>query len=47
MIVNHNYREMQLPFTTVPFEEMSKKQAMQYLNWYIETLDERITYLEN
>lgn len=38
---------MQVPFTLVPFEEMNRKQAMQYLNWYIEVLDERIAYLAN
>lgn len=42
-----NYREMQLPFKTVPFKEMNRKQAVQYLNWYIEVLDERIAYLAN
>ncbi len=42
-----NYREMQLPFETVPFKEMNRKQAVQYLNWYIEVLDERIAYLAN
>ena len=42
-----NYREMQLPFETVPFKEMNRKQAVQYLNWYIEVMDERIAYLEN
>ena len=42
-----NYREMQLPFETVPFAKMNRKQAVQYLNWYIEVLDERIAYLAN
>ena len=42
-----NYREMQVPFTLVPFEEMNRKQAMQYLNWYVQVMDERIAYLAN
>ena len=42
-----DYREMQLPFETVPFAKMNRKQAVQYLNWYIEVVDERIAYLAN
>lgn len=41
------YNEMVMPFAMVPFEEMKKKQAEQYFRWFISTLDERCTKLEN
>lgn len=34
-----SYTAMTLPFETVPFNEMKKKQAEQYFNWYVDTLD--------
>ena len=33
---------MIIPFKTVPFEEMKKKQAEQYYRWYMDKLDERV-----
>lgn len=41
-----SYKEMVIPFMTVPFEEMKKKQAEQYYRWYVETLDERVGRLQ-
>lgn len=37
---------MIIPFVTVPFEEMKKKQAEQYYRWYVDTLDERVCRLQ-
>ena len=41
-----SYKEMIIPFKTVPFEEMKKKQAEQYYRWYMDTLDERVCRLQ-
>lgn len=40
------YPEMILPFEMIPFAEMKKKQAEQYLQWYVDTIDIRINNLE-
>lgn len=44
--VEMSYIAMTLPFEIVPFDEMKKKQAEQYFNWYVDTLDLRISKLE-
>lgn len=41
------YEELLTPFETVPFEEMNKKQVVQYFDWFIETKAERIRYIDN
>lgn len=41
-----SYKEMVIPFEVVPFEVMKKKQAEQYFQWYIDTLDERLCRLQ-
>ena len=41
-----SYKQMIIPFKTVPFEEMKKKQAEQYYRWYMDTLDERVCRLQ-
>lgn len=40
------YTGMQIPFELVPFEEMNKKQAEQYFNWFMETKEERLQNLQ-
>lgn len=40
------YEELLTPFETVPFEEMNKKQVIQYFDWFMETKSERLRYLE-
>lgn len=40
------YEELLTPFETVPFEEMNKKQVVQYFDWFMDTKAERIRYLE-
>ena len=44
---NQEYKEMVIPFDAVPFEEMKKKQAEQYFQWYMDTLVERLRRLQN
>ena len=40
------YEELLTPFEIVPFEEMNKKQVVQYFDWFMETKAERLRYLE-
>lgn len=35
------------PYEYPGFENMTKKQAEQYFNWYVSIIDERIAYLQN
>ena len=39
------YPIMEPPFEFVPFEEMKKKQAEQYFNWYMTQIEDRIKQL--
>ena len=41
-----DYQFMTPPFETVPFQEMSKRQAEQYLNWFLTERGNRIHLLE-
>lgn len=41
-----DYRFMDTPFELVPFIDMKKKQADQYIKWYIETIEQRISKLQ-
>lgn len=40
------YEALIPPFPQKIFEEMKKKEVEQYFNWFMETMDERIRYLE-
>ena len=40
------YQELLTPFILVPFEEMNKKQVVQYFDWFINTKSERMRYLQ-
>lgn len=41
------FKGMQVPFELVSFEQMNKKQTKQYFEWFMETLDERISILQS
>ena len=40
------FKGIQVPFELVPFSEMNKKQAKQYFEWFIDTIDERLDILQ-
>ena len=42
-----NYPLMETPFPLAPFEEMKKKQAEQYFQWFIQDRENRIAVLQN
>lgn len=39
------YKGMAVPFEMAAFEDMNKRQAEQYLTWYIDTIEQRINNL--
>ncbi len=40
------YEGLITPFPMVPFEDMKKKEVEQYFNWFMETKEERLRYLQ-